>query len=153
MTDTAAVPTSSIGLVTDAPVRTNNRLDAKRVLVYSDDASTRRQIIAALGDFPPDGLDPFLYVEVATGPGVIREMDAGSIDLAILDGEAAPAGGMGIARQLKDEIEACPPIILLTGRAEDRWLASWSQAEAVVSRPLDPFALTKAAVTVLRSRA
>ncbi|PXW30721.1 response regulator transcription factor [Nocardia sp. 348MFTsu5.1] len=137
--------------MTESPVRTNNRLDVKRVLVYSDDASTRRQIIAALGDFPPDGLDPFLYVEVATGPGVIREMDAGSVDLVILDGEAAPAGGMGIARQLKDEIDDCPPIVLLTGRPEDRWLAAWSQAEAVVSRPIDPFALTKAVVTVLRS--
>ncbi|HEY9316088.1 hypothetical protein [Williamsia sp.] len=137
--------------MTEAPVRTNNRLDVKRVLVYSDDASTRRQIIAALGDFPPDGLDPFLYVEVATGPGVIREMDAGSIDLVILDGEAAPAGGMGIARQLKDEIDDCPPIVLLTGRPEDRWLAAWSRAEAVVPRPIDPFALTKAVVTVLRT--
>jgi DNA-binding response OmpR family regulator len=71
-------------------------------------------------------------------------MDAGAIDLVILDGEAAPAGGLGIAKQLKDEINNCPPILVLTGRAEDRWLASWSQAEAVVPRPIDPFRLTEA---------
>ena len=28
---------------------------------------------------------------------MIRMMDSGGIDLAILDGEAVPAGGMGIA--------------------------------------------------------
>jgi DNA-binding response OmpR family regulator len=134
--------------VTDAPVRATNRLDATRVLVYSDDASVRRQIIAALGDHPPSGLAPFVYVEVATAPGVLREMDAGAIDLVILDGEAAPAGGMGIAKQLKDEIDPCPPVLVLTGRPEDRWLANWSQAEAVVSRPIDPFRLTEAVVGI-----
>ena len=46
----------------------------------------------------------------------IQNMDAGGIALAILDGEAAPAGGMGIAKQLKDEIFNCPPVLVLTGR-------------------------------------
>ena len=57
-------------------------------------------------------------------------MDTGAIDLAILDGEAVPAGGMGIARQLKDEIYQCPPVLVLTGRPQDAWLATWSRAEA-----------------------
>ena len=35
---------------------------------------------------------------------------------------------MGIAKQLKDEIENCPPVLVLTGRADDAWLASWSRA-------------------------
>ena len=42
-------------------------------------------------------------------------MDEGGFDLVILDGEATPAGGMGIAKQLKDEIADCPPILVLTG--------------------------------------
>ncbi|MCV7063842.1 hypothetical protein H7I76_33135, partial [Mycolicibacterium vaccae] len=36
-------------------------------------------------------------------------LDEGGFDLVILDGEAAPVGGMGIAKQLKDEIGHCPP--------------------------------------------
>ena len=58
----------------------------------------------------------------------------GGIDLAILDGEATPTGGMGIAKQLKDELAVCPPILVLTGRPDDAWLANWSRAEAAVSR-------------------
>ena len=73
-------------------------------------------------------------------------MDAGGIDLAILDGEATPVGGMGIAKQLKDEIDDCPPILVLTGRADDAWLANWSRAEAAVPHPIDPIRLAEAVV-------
>lgn len=89
---------------------------------------------------------------MATAPVVIEQMDAGAIDLAILDGESAPAGGLGIAKQLKDEIAECPPILVLTGRPDDAWLASWSRAEAAVAHPIDPIRLTEAVVTLLRSR-
>ena len=83
---------------------------------------------------------------------VIDHMDSGSIDLAILDGEAVPAGGMGIARQLKDEIFNCPPVLVLTGRVEDAWLATWSRAEAAVPHPIDPIMLADAVVALLRAR-
>ena len=45
---------------------------------------------------------------------------------------------MGLAKQLKDEIADCPPILVLTGRPDDAWLASWSRAEAAVPHPIDP---------------
>ena len=75
---------------------------------------------------------------------VIRRMDVGDIDLAILDGEAVPAGGMGIARQLKDEIYRCPPVLVLTGRPQDAWLATWSRAEAARAAPDRPAAAGRA---------
>ena len=81
-------------------------------------------------------------------------MDAGGIDLAILDGEAVPAGGMGIAKQLKDEIYQCPPVLVLTGRPQDAWLATWSRAEAAVPHPIDPIQLAEAVVgAAARARA
>ncbi|WP_067465017.1 Rv3143 family two-component system response regulator [Nocardia amamiensis] len=123
-----------------------------RVLVYSNDADTRRQVIMALGKQPHPELPAFEYLEVATAPVVIAQMDAGGIDLAILDGEASPAGGLGIAKQLKDEISACPPILVLTGRADDTWLASWSRAEAAVAHPIDPIRLTETVVGLMRNR-
>ncbi|CAM4193657.1 response regulator transcription factor [Nocardia ninae] len=126
--------------------------DSLRVLVYSNDADTRRQVILALGKHPHPELPEFDYLEVATGPVVIEHMDAGGIDLAILDGESAPTGGLGIAKQLKDEIEHCPPVLVLTGRPDDAWLAKWSRAEAAVSHPIDPIRLTEAVVGVLRNR-
>ena len=79
-------------------------------------------------------------------------MDAGGIDLAILDGEAVPAGGMGIAKQLKDEIYRCPPILVLIGRPQDAWLATWSRAEAAVPHPIDPVRLAEAVTALLRPR-
>ncbi len=123
-----------------------------KVLVYSDDANTRQQVILALGRRPHLELPELHYVEVATEPVVIQNMDAGGIALAILDGEAVPAGGMGIAKQLKDEIYRCPPILVLTGRVQDAWLATWSRADAVVPHPLDPVQLAETVVALLRSR-
>jgi DNA-binding response OmpR family regulator len=123
-----------------------------RVLVYSDNARTRRQIVEALGTRPRADLPEIDYLEVATGSVIIKSVDAGDTDLAILDGEATPVGGMGIARQLRDEVEGCPPILLVTGRPGDAWLAHWSRADAAVPHPVDPIRLAEAAVPLLRSR-
>ena len=123
-----------------------------KVLVYSDDANTRDQVMLALGPHPHPDLPPVQYVEVATEPMVIEHLDAGGIDLAILDGEAAPAGGMGIARQVKDEVFNSPPVLVLIGRPQDAWLATWSRAEAAVSHPLDPMQLADVVVRLLRTR-
>ena len=123
-----------------------------RVLVYSDDVNTRQQVILALGRRVHPDLPELEYVEVATEPVVIQNMDAGQIDLAILDGEAVPAGGIGIAKQLKDEIYRCPPLLVLTGRPQDAWLATWSRADAAVPHPIDPIQLAEAVTGLLRSR-
>ena len=123
-----------------------------KVLVYSDDSTTRSEVLLALGRRPHPDLPALEYVECATEPVVIATMDAGDVDLAILDGEAVPAGGMGVCRQLKDEIFQCPPILVLTGRPEDGWLATWSRADAAVSHPLDPIALAEAVISLLRTR-
>ncbi len=123
-----------------------------QVLVYSDDVNTRQQVILALGRRPHPDLPELQYVEVATEPVVIQQMDAGDIALAILDGEATPAGGMGIAKQLKDEIFDCPPLLVLTGRVQDAWLATWSRADAAVPHPIDPVHLAESVVALLRSR-
>lgn len=122
------------------------------ILVYSDDADTRAQVILALGRRPHPDLAEAEYVEVATEPVVLQQMDSGRVDLAILDGEAVPAGGLGIAKQMKDEIYACPPLLVLTGRPQDAWLATWSRADAAVPHPLDPFQLGEAVVRLLTPR-
>lgn len=124
-----------------------------RILVYSDNPRTREQVRLALGKRIHPELPDIEYVDVATAPMVISQMDAGGFDLAILDGEATPAGGMGVAKQVKDEIDDCPPILVLTGRADDAWLAKWSRAEAAVAHPIDPIRLTDAVVSLLRAPA
>ena len=123
-----------------------------RVLVYSDDAGTRAEVLRALGPRPHPDLPRLEYVEVATEPMVIEHMDTGTIDLAVLDGEAVPAGGLGIARQLKDEVFRCPPLLVLIGRPQDAWLATWSRADAAVAHPLDPIQLADVVIDLLRAR-
>jgi DNA-binding response OmpR family regulator len=122
---------------------------ALKILVYSDNPNTRDQVRTALGRRIHPDLPDLTYLDVATAPVVVSSVDAGGIDLAILDGEATPAGGMGLAKQLKDEVANCPPIVVLTGRRDDAWLASWSRAEAAVPHPIDPIRLGEAVVAVL----
>ncbi len=122
------------------------------VLVYSDDRTARENVLRALGRRPAPELPALRYLECATQPAVLKQMDAGGVDLAILDGEAVPAGGMGLCRQLKDEIYSCPPILVLTGRPQDAWLATWSRADGVVPRPLDPMVLADTTAALLRQR-
>jgi DNA-binding response OmpR family regulator len=123
-----------------------------KVLVYSDDPSVRQQVIMALGKRPHPDLPELEYVEVATEPVAVQQFDAGHLDLAILDGEAVPAGGLGIAKQMKDEIFRCPPILVLTGRPQDAWLATWSRADAAVAHPIDPIQLAEAVTRLVVSR-
>lgn len=132
--------------------RSVSERDPLRVLVYSDDLTVRAQVISSLGPRPHPDLPAFEYVEVATEPVVFQHLDEGRIDLVVLDGEAAPVGGMGVARQMKDEVFDAPPVVLLTGRPQDAWLATWSRAEAVVPRPIDPVRLAEAVVEVARGR-
>lgn len=123
-----------------------------KVLVYSDDVNTRNAVMLALGKRPHPDLPEFEYVECATEPVVMKTFDAGGLDLAILDGESAPAGGIGIARQVKDEIYQSPPILVIVGRVQDRWLATWSRADAVVSHPIDPVTLANTVIALVRGR-
>lgn len=122
------------------------------VLVYSDDRNVRAQVLAALGRRPSPELPDLAYTECATPDAVIAAMDAGGIDLAILDGEAVPAGGIGMCRQLKDEIFQCPPVLLLIARPQDAWLATWSRADGVVLQPVDALVLADSAAALLRRR-
>ena len=119
------------------------------VLLYASDRTVREHVRLSLGRKVAMDLPDIRVLEVATQPAVITAMDRGGIALAILDGEAVP-GGMGLCRQLKDEIAGCPPILVLTGRRDDAWLATWSRAEGVLPHPVDPIRLPDTVARLLR---
>jgi len=123
-----------------------------KVVVYSHDADTRAEMKLAIGRQPTPDAPEAEIIEVATAPALFRLLDAGGADVMVLDGEAQPAGGMGVCRQAKDEIYNCPPALLIIARADDRWLATWSRADAVVSHPIDPVALARELAGLMRSR-
>jgi len=139
MTDSHATPTAS---QTDqgsqgAPYQLS-------VLLYSDDIATRDAVRVAVGRRPARDVEVSTWLECATAPAVIEAVETGKFDLLVLDGEAAQTGGLGLCRQLKNEIFACPPVLVLTGRPQDGWLAAWSQADLAVPHPLDPLAVAGA---------
>ncbi len=123
------------------------------VVLYSDDASVREQVRRALGRRPAPDLGRIEWVECSTGAELIARVDAGGVDLCVLDGEAWPTGGMGLAKQMKDELADCPPTLLLIARKVDSWLAAWSQSDGVVAHPVDAVELTSVATDLLRQRA
>ncbi len=123
-----------------------------KVVVYSHDADVRSRIRLAIGSRPAPDVPEADVLEVATEPALFRLLDKGGTDVMVLDGEAQPAGGMGVCRQAKDEIYNCPPVLLITGRADDGWLATWSRADAVISHPVDPIALAHELAGLMRER-
>jgi CheY-like chemotaxis protein len=120
------------------------------ILLYSDDVDTRAQVRMAIGRRLASDLPPVQWTECATPPAVISAVDGSRFDVLILDGESSPAGGLGMCKQLKDEIYECPPVLVLTGRPQDAWLATWSRADAAVPHPLDPRALAEAVTALAR---
>ena len=122
------------------------------VVVYSDDAAVRDQVRSALGRRPASDLGRVEWLECRTGDEVLKAVDAGDVDLVVLDGEAWPTGGLGLAKQMKDELRDCPPVLVLIARRADAWLATWSQADGVVAHPIDAPELTTVATDLLRRR-
>ena len=120
------------------------------VLVYSDNVDTRTQVRMAVGRRPAPDVPRVEWVECATPAAVVSALDAGRVDIAVLDGESSPLGGLGLCRQLKSEIYQCPPILVLTGRPQDSWLAAWSLADNAVSHPLDPAGVADAVAELAR---
>ncbi|MEV6706777.1 hypothetical protein [Micromonospora wenchangensis] len=107
------------------------------VLLYSDDQQVRDRMRLAVGTRPAPGIQ-IEFVEASDYAGCVRLVDDYEIDLMLLDGEASPGGGLGIARQIKDDRDDAPPTCVVIARAADRWLASYAQVDGVLMHPLDP---------------
>ena len=126
--------------------------DEVTVIVYSNSADIRAQVRTAVGRRPTPDSPRIDWIECATNAEVLAQLDEGGVDLAILDGEAQPTGGAGLARQFKYEIDDCPPIVVLIARNDDAWMASWSLADAVIRQPLDPLDAATVVAEQLRRR-
>lgn len=143
------------GMTTDVTSAGTNGIESggvtssPRVLLYSDDRTVREQVRLAVGPRLHAGAPDIVWSEAATPAAVVDRADNETWDLLVLDGEADQAGGMGLCRQLKNEVYECPPVLVLTGRPEDAWLASWSLADGVVSRPLDAINVQEAVAKLL----
>ncbi len=121
------------------------------VLLYSDRLEVRDRIRQAIGARPAKDMT-VKFVDASTYDECIALVDKTDVSLLVLDGEAQPAGGLGIARQLRDEVTNCPPICVVIARNADRWLAAYAKVDAVLVHPLDPMTTGRAVADILRLR-
>ena len=113
-----------------------------KVLVFSDDSHKRRAVMNGIGLRASKDTPRIEWVEAATAFGVRDAVDAQDFAALILDAEAKKEGGMSVAQDL-------PPVIFLTARVQDDWLATWAGAAATVADPLDPIILQETLADVL----
>ena len=123
------------------------------VLVYSHRPEVRAAVRTAVGRRPAADVGPLTWIECSTADDVVAAVDRGGIDLCILDGEAQPAGGLGLARQLDEEVSDRPAVCVLIARQADRWLAHWSRAEGTLPLPVDPLTAPAVVADLLRAHA
>lgn len=119
------------------------------VLLFSHDPQVRDRMRLAIGEHPAADLT-IRFIDADNYDETVRLLDRTDVDLLVLDGEAKPAGGMSIARQLKDEYPDAPPAVLVIARAADRWLAAFSRVDATLMHPLDPMTTGETIVALLR---
>lgn len=125
------------------------------VIVYSHRPTFATQVMFDVGTRPAPGLT-ITYEQYATHDDLQRRLDHsgefGPVDLCILDGEAAPAGGLGISRQFKNERSDCPAMVVVVARKDDTYLAGWSQADAILHQPVDPAEIARTVVDLVSLR-
>lgn len=123
-----------------------------KVLVFSDNSSTRQAVITGVGFKASKDTAPIEWLEAATAFGVFELVDSHDIAVLVLDGETQKEGGMSVAKELANTRENLPPILMLTARPQDQWLATWAGASRIVSAPFDSQELQEALAGLLRQR-
>lgn len=126
---------------------TDGAHDVRVLLVTTNPRVSTSVTTALLGD--PD-TDVF---EVRTPERGVALIDEGErYDVVVGDADTAPSGGFFLAREIKARGQMgrdMPPVVLLLAREQDIFLSNWSQADAYVLKPADPFDLREVLTRVV----
>ena len=144
-TSTPSAPVPAAPAAAASPARQ----DARKVLLFSNRSDVRDRMRQAIGTRPTRDMT-IKFLDAATYEECVAIVDRTDVDLLVLDGEAQPGGGLGIARQLRDELDVCPPICVVIARTADRWLAAWAKVDATLVHPLDPMTTGRTVAELLR---
>jgi CheY-like chemotaxis protein len=119
-----------------------------RVLLVCDNPRVASQVSTALLGEP--GVEVF---RVRTPQRAVAVLDDGdTFDVVVGDNDTAPSGGFYLSREIKARGQMgqdVPPVILLLARQQDVFLSNWSQADAYVLKPIDPFNFSEALHSVV----
>ena len=115
-----------------------------KVLLVASDQRVRERLRLALERLEVTG-EEVDFLEVAEGNSAVAVAEARHPDLAVVEVGVTPYGAFGITRDIKASPETTCPVVVVLERPQDDWLARWSGADALVNRPIDPFALAEVA--------
>lgn len=89
------------------------------------------------------------FLEAENGDVALAIAEREHPDLVVVEVGVTPYGAFGLTRDLKAVPELACPVIIVLERLQDEWLGRWSGADALVNRPVDPFALAQVASQLL----
>jgi DNA-binding response OmpR family regulator len=122
-----------------------------RILLVSGHEQLTEQVKTALLGMP----DTEIF-EVRTPQRALALLDEGEyFDVIVADNDTWPTGGFALSREVaarRQMGEDMPPVLLLLARDQDRWLSNWSQADAYVLKPPDPFDLAEAVEALVHEK-
>jgi CheY-like chemotaxis protein len=119
-----------------------------QILLVADDPGFRDRLGLALERLELSG-EEVSFLEAVNGNDALVIAEGRHPDLVVADVAVSPYGGFGLTRDLKANPETACPVILVLERLQDEWLGRWSGADALVNRPVDPFALAQVASRLL----
>jgi CheY-like chemotaxis protein len=119
-----------------------------QILLVADDPGFRERLALALERLELSG-EEVSFLEATNGNDALVIAEARQPDLVVAEVSVTPYGGLGLTRDLKARPETACPVILILDRVQDEWLGRWSGADALVNRPVDPFALAQVASQLL----
>jgi CheY-like chemotaxis protein len=119
-----------------------------QILLVAEDPGFRDRLALALERLEAGG-EEVGFLEAANGNDALVLAEAHHPDLVVADVAVSPYGGLGLTRDLKADRGTACPVILILERFQDEWLGRWSGADALVNRPVDPFALAAVASRLL----
>lgn len=98
------------------------------------------------------GRDPVTFIEADNGLAAFARAEAEHPDLVVVEVGVTPYGAFGLTRDIKATPGLSCPVVIILERPQDEWLGRWSGADALVHKPVDPFALAQVARKLLEER-
>jgi DNA-binding response OmpR family regulator len=122
-----------------------------KVLLVASGERERERLRLALERLEVTG-EEVRFLETGDGNDALVLAERERPDLVVVEVGVTPYGAFGIARDVKASPGTACPVIVVLERLQDDWLARWSGADALVSRPVDPFALAQVARRLVEER-
>ena len=115
-----------------------------KILLVAREPSFRERLRLALERLEATG-ETVEFREAGDGNQAMVVAERAHPDLVVVEVGVTPYGGFGLTRDIKSFEDLTCPVIVILERPQDEWLGRWSGADALVNRPVDPFALAQVA--------